>query len=46
MYRTLIIIVQVMESKDYERHSETIIIPPAHVALSQSLTHLGAVRGL
>jgi hypothetical protein len=22
-----------MESKDYERHSETIIIPPAHVAL-------------
>jgi hypothetical protein len=22
-----------MESKDYERHSETIIIPPAHVSL-------------
>jgi hypothetical protein len=22
-----------MESKDYERHFETIIIPPAHVAL-------------
>jgi hypothetical protein len=22
-----------MESKDYERHSDTIIIPPAHVAL-------------
>jgi hypothetical protein len=22
-----------MESKDYERHSETITIPPAHVAL-------------
>jgi hypothetical protein len=32
----IIIIVQVfvlMESKDYKRHSETIIIPPAHVAL-------------
>jgi hypothetical protein len=22
-----------MESKDYERHSETITIPPVHVAL-------------
>jgi hypothetical protein len=32
-----------MESKDYERHSEseTIIIPPAHVVLH----HLGAIEG-
>jgi hypothetical protein len=31
-----------MESKDYERHSETITIPPTYVG--QSLTHLGAVK--
>jgi hypothetical protein len=29
----IIIIIQVMESKNYERHSETITIPPAHVGL-------------
>jgi hypothetical protein len=36
-----------MESKDYEMHSETIIIPPAYVALrcEQSFIHLGVVKG-
>jgi hypothetical protein len=36
-----------MESKDYERHSETITIPPAHVALrcDNRFTHLGVVEG-
>jgi hypothetical protein len=36
-----------MDSKDYEKHSETITIPPAHVALrcDNRLPHLGAVEG-
>jgi hypothetical protein len=33
-----------MESKDYERHSETIAIPPAHVALIAY--PFGSSRGL
>jgi hypothetical protein len=46
----IIIIIQVyclIESKDYERYSETITISPVHVALLlwQSLAHFGAVEG-
>jgi hypothetical protein len=29
-----------MESKDYERHSETIIIPPAHVTVGNIILSL------
>jgi hypothetical protein len=36
-----------MESKDYERHSETIAIPPAHLALRYDNRYpFGSSRGL
>jgi hypothetical protein len=36
-----------MEPKDYERHSETIIIPPAHVAHAVTIAYpFGSSRGL
>jgi hypothetical protein len=36
-----------VESKDYERHSETLTIPPAHVALRcHNRFQFGSSRGL
>jgi hypothetical protein len=36
-----------MESKDYERHSDTITIPPAHVAYAVTIAYpFGCSRGL
>jgi hypothetical protein len=35
-----------MESKDYERHSETITIPPAHVSIRRQNTDTAGGAGL